>query len=401
MFNLKNGMDKLDFLTIQLEELREANLLRESVCIESAQRSTVRIGGEEKILFCSNNYLGLANHPKIIQAVIEAMKKYGHGAGASRLISGTMRPHVELEKEFARLFQKEAALIFPSGWTANEAVIRTIASRGDLLLLDKLDHASIIDAAKSSAAEFRTYRRDNPGRLEKFLDSKNYVRKFIITESIFSMDGDAADLERLVELKDKYDAFLIVDEAHALGCLGKSGAGLAEELGVLEKVDIVVGTMSKALGATGGVVAAEKAVIDLLINKGRSFIYTTAPTVANCAAALAAVEILRSEPERRERLKQNSEYLRTKLNQLGVDIGRSTSHIIPVIVGGEKEALTVSKRLYEMGFFVPAIRPPTVAAGTARLRLSVQSEHSKEQMDGLCGGVAKLIEQGLLSTLTG
>ncbi len=393
-------MDKFDFVTIQLEELKAANLLRRVVCIDSAQKTTVQIDGDEKILFCSNNYLNLANHPKVIESVTAAIKKYGHGASASRLISGTMRPHVELEKKFAGLFQREASLIFPSGWTANEAVIRTIASKGDLLLLDKSDHASIIDAAKSSAAEFRTYRRGSLHRVEKFLAGKDYNRKFIITESIFSMDGDAADLESLVELKNRYDAFLIVDEAHALGCLGKSGAGLAEELGVLEEIDIVVATMSKALGSTGGVVAAKKVVIDLLINKARGFIYTTAPTVANCAAALAAIEILRTEPGRRENLKQNAEYLRARLNQLGINTGQSRSHIIPVIIGGEKDALTVSKKLYEMGFFIPAIRPPTVPAGTARLRLSVQSEHSAEQMDKLCAGFEELIKQGLLPTLS-
>ncbi len=393
-------MDKFDFVTIQLEELKKANLLRKPVCIDSAQQRTVRIDGQEKILFCSNNYLNLANHPKIIEAVIEAIKKYGHGAGASRLISGTMRPHVELEKKFARLFGKEAALIFPSGWTANEALIRTIALKGDLLLLDKLDHASIIDAAKSSPAEFRTYRRGGYDRLERFLADKNYNRKFIITESIFSMDGDTADLKTLVELKNKYDCFLIVDEAHALGCLGKTGAGLAEELGVLANVDIVVATMSKALGAAGGVVAAKKVVIDLLINKARSFIYTTAPTVANCAAALAAVEILRTEAGRRKKLKRNAEYLRSKLNQLGINTGLSRSHIIPVIIGGEKDTLTVARELYGMGFLIPAIRPPTVPVGTARLRVSVQSEHNKEQMDKLCAGFEKLIKQGVLPILS-
>jgi 7-keto-8-aminopelargonate synthetase-like enzyme len=205
-------------------------------------------------------------------------------------------------------------------------------------------------------------------------------------------------LERLVELKNKYGAFLIVDEAHALGCRGERGAGLAEEAGVLKEVDIVVGTMSKALGSTGGVVAAKKVVVDLLINKARSFIYTTAPTVAACAAALAALELVQREPERRERLKKNAEYLRTRLKQLGINTGRSTSHIIPVIIGGKKETLTVSQRLYEMGFFVPAIRPPTVAAGTARLRLSVQSEHTAKQMDSLCQAFEKLSARGLLPT---
>ncbi|HUT28828.1 MAG TPA: 8-amino-7-oxononanoate synthase [Sedimentisphaerales bacterium] len=391
-------MDKFVFIAEQLERLARADLLRSMVCIDSAQSTTVRIDGRGKILFCSNNYLGLANHPDVLQAVTEALKEYGHGAGASRLISGTMRPHAQLEEAFARLFRKEAALVLPSGWTANDALIKTLPSKGDLLLLDKLDHASIIDAAKAGPADFRTYRRENPDRLEKLLAGEPDRRKFIITESIFSMDGDAADLKTLVELKNKYGALLMVDEAHALGCLGQTGAGLAEQVGVLEDIDIIVATMSKALGSAGGVVAGPKVVIDLLVNKARSFIYTTAPTVANCAAALAAIEIVRTEPQRRKRLTDNAEYLRTKLNHLGLNTGRTTSHIIPVIIGEEKDALIVSKRLYEMGFFIPAIRPPTVPAGTARLRISIQSEHHKEQLDGLCGALEKLIAEGLLPT---
>jgi 8-amino-7-oxononanoate synthase len=238
-------------------------------------------------------------------------------------------------------------------------------------------------------------------RLERLLGSDDYNRKFIVTESIFSMDGDAADLAALVELKNKYGAFLIVDEAHAVGCLGGSGAGLAEQLGLIDQVDIIVATMSKALAATGGVVASKKVVIDLLINKARSFIYTTAPTVANCAAAMAALEIVASEPQRRQRLTDNAGYLRKRLGGLGLNTGQSTSHIVPVIIGGAEQALEVSKRLFEMGFFVPAIRPPTVPAGTARLRLSLQSEHSTEQMDGLCEAFEVLIKRGLLPTLSG
>jgi 8-amino-7-oxononanoate synthase len=391
-------MDKFDFITSQLDELNRANLFRRMVRVDSAQGATVRIDGRQKSVFCSNNYLGLAGHAGIIEAVTKAIRKYGHGAGASRLLGGTMMPHAQLEDAFAGLFRKEAALIFPSGWTANEALIKTLPSRGDLLLLDKLDHASIIDAAKAGPADFRTYRRENPDRLEKLLAVGPDRRKFIITESIFSMDGDAADLQTLVQLKSKYGALLIVDEAHAVGCLGKTGAGLAEQSEVLEDIDIIVAPMSKALGSAGGVVAGPKVIIDLLVNKARSFIYTTAPTIGNCAAALAAIEILSAEPERRERLNENAEYLRSSLKHLKINTGRSISHIIPVIIGEEKNALTVSQRLYEMGFFIPAIRPPTVPAGTARLRISVQSEHRKKQLDGLCGALEKLIAEGLLPT---
>lgn len=387
-------MAKTDFASEQIKQLKRKALHRRLVCIDSAQQTTVRIGGKQKILFCSNNYLGLANHPGVIRAVTGAMKKYGHGAGASRLLSGTMRPHVELEKALAEFLQKEAALVFPSGWVANEAVIRTLPESGDLLLLDKLDHASIIDAAKTSQADFRTYRRDNPRRLEKYMARKNYNRKFIVTESVFSMDGDKADIRHLVQLKEKYNAFLILDEAHAFGCIGEKGAGLAEQMNLLDKVDAVVVTLSKALASSGGVVAADKSVCELLVNKARPFIYTTAPTVAACAAAEAALNIIKKEPERRERLEQNAAYLREKINRLGLNTSGSTTHIIPVIIGGEKEALDVAGALYQQGFFIPAIRPPTVAAGSARLRISVQSEHSKEQLDALANALEKIIAKG-------
>ena len=373
-------------------------MLRKTVCIDSAQGPTVIIDGQSKIVFCSNNYLNIANHPRIIGSVVQAMGTYGHGACASRLLSGTMRSHIELEKKIASFFEKESALIFPSGWTANEALISTLAEKSDLILLDKLDHASIIDAAQSSPAQLRTYRRGKYERLERFLADDGFEKKIIITESIFSMDGDTADLARLVELKNKYGAFLIVDEAHALGCMGKTGAGLSQKLGLLDEVDIIVGTMSKALGSTGGVVASKKVLIELLINKARAFIYTTAPTVSNCAAASEAIDILTSEPQRREKLTENANYLHSRLQELGLNTGNSTTHIIPVIIGVEDAALEVSKRLYDMGFFVPAIRPPTVASGTARLRLSLQSDHTKEQMDSLCDALAAMINEGLLAT---
>jgi len=384
-------MGEFDFLADKLEELERGHLLRRLVCVDSAQGPIVEIDGRKAVVFCSNNYLNLANHPRVVKAVIKAVERYGYGAAASRLISGTMRPHIEIERSLAEMFGKEAALVFPSGWTANEAVIKTVPQKTDVVLLDKFDHASIIDAAKSSDAEFRTYRRNNSGRLERFLADKSYVRKFIVTESIFSMDGDKADLEKLVELKNKYGAFLIVDEAHAFGCLGKTGTGLAEELGVLDEVDIVVVTMSKALGATGGAVIGSRSVIDYLVNRARAFIYTTAGSPANCAAASASLEIIKSEPQRRERLRHNAKYLLEKLRVLNLDTGRSRSHIIPVIIGGEEKTLAVARQLYERGFFVPAIRPPTVAPGTARLRISVQSEHTKEQLDALCEAMAGII----------
>ncbi|MDO8303541.1 MAG: 8-amino-7-oxononanoate synthase [Sedimentisphaerales bacterium] len=381
-------MENFDYLQTQLDQLAVAYLLRVPRCIEGPQGTIVTIDGEPKMLFCSNNYLSLANHPKVAEAVCKAAKQYGYGSAASRLISGTMTLHVELEQALAKLFQKESALVFPSGWTANEAILKTIPQKGDLVLLDKLDHASIIDAATSSDAEFKTYRRGTFDRLEKALGDKNYNRKFIVTESIFSMDGDTADLHTLVRLKKAYNAILIVDEAHAVGCLGATGAGLAEDMGLLDEVDIVVATMSKAFGASGGVVAAPKVVTDYLINKARSFIYTTAPTPVNCAAILAAIEILKTEPQRKIKLAENAAYLRDRLKKLGLNTGDSTSHIIPIIIGSEKDTLAISKNLFEKDFFVAAIRPPTVPPGTSRLRISLQADHTKRQIDALCDALS-------------
>ena len=385
----KSKVSNFDFLNNELAQLKQANLYREPICIDSAQGPIVRIGNEEKILFCSNNYLNLANHPKILEAANAATKKFGYGSGASRLISGTMSPHVQLENELAKLFGFEAALVFPSGFSANEAVLKTIPQKGDIILADKLSHASIIDAAQASPADFRTYRREDYGKIEKFLAGEKYNRRFIITEGIFSMDGDSPDLEKLVRLKNKYNAILIIDEAHAFGCIGQNGLGLAEHTGLLNEVDIIIATLSKAAGCSGGFVVSQKAVIDFLVNKARSFIYTTAPSPVNSAAAIAAIELMKNEPQRREKLRQNAEYLRNNLKRANLNLGNSTSHIIPVIIGDNEKAMKLSKALFEKGFFVSAIRPPTVPQGSARLRISLQCEHTKEQLDQLCKAIAE------------
>ncbi|MFH1614416.1 MAG: 8-amino-7-oxononanoate synthase [Planctomycetota bacterium] len=385
-------MEDFKFLKDELNLLRERSLLRTLSCVESAQGPVMTVDGRELVVFCSNNYLNLAEDSEIAQAVIETVKQRGYGAGASRLISGTTGLHLKAEEKLAGMFGKEAALLLPSGWAANEAVIRTIPQKGDIVLLDKLDHASIIDAARACEAQFRTFRRDRLDKLERFLQDGSFAHKFIVSESIFSMDGERADLKRLVALKEKYGAVLIIDEAHAFGCLGEKGAGLAEELGVLDGVDIIVATMSKAVGATGGVVAGKKVVIDYLVNKARAFIYTTAPPPANCAAILKAIEIIQTQRQRREKLRENAVYIKRRLQQASVNTGCSNSHIIPVIIGGEADTLRIAGKLKERGFYVSAIRPPTVPAGTSRLRISLQSRHSQEQLDGLCDAIISLVQ---------
>jgi len=377
-------MDKFIHLSQELQDIQSQQMYRKCIRIDSAQGPTVQIDGREVVLFCSNNYLNLANHPKIRQAAVEAIEKYGFGSAASRLISGTMTPHIEAEKAWAKFFGKPAALFFNSGWSANQSILTTLPQKGDLVLMDRMDHASIIDAVRTSNAQFHTYRRDNLERLEKYLADSQYRHKFIVTESIFSMDGDTANLKTLVELKNKYNAILIVDEAHAVGCMGERGAGLAEERDVLNEVDIVVAPLGKGPACGGAIVAAGKVVIEYLINKARPFIFTTAPPPAAAAASLAALEIIQHEPQRRSHLKQNADFLRRQFSQMGLNIGLSTTHILPVILGSAEKTVETAQKLLKKGFFCSAIRPPTVPAGTERLRISVQCEHTSQHLSGLC-----------------
>jgi len=375
-------MDKFKFLTQKLCDLGDLGLLRQLKCIGSANGPIIKFDGKgEKVNFCSNNYLNISGDVRVASSVNDCISEYGYGACSSRLISGTMTGHVEVEKAFSNFYGTESALLFNSGWSANEALLTTLPSENDLILIDKLDHASIVDAVKSSAAAFRTFRRSNYDRLEKYLADNDYDQKYIVTESVFSMDGACADLKRLVDLKYKYDAILVVDEAHGIGCMGDTGAGLTQQLGLIDDVDIIVAPLGKAFAATGAVIVSCKAVTDYLINKARPFIYTTAPSPVNCAAILAAIEIIRTEHHRRTDLADNADYLRRNLKDSGFDTGESQTHIIPVIIGDAKETVRISAELFDKGFFATAIRPPTVSKGTSRLRLSVQSEHTKEQLD--------------------
>jgi 8-amino-7-oxononanoate synthase len=386
-------MTSFDYFADELERLRTASLFRQCLCMDSMHGPVVRLeDGSQKVLFCSNNYLNLAGDSRIIEASCQAARQYGIGSGAARLVSGTMRPHLELEQITAKLFKKEAALYLPSGWAANQALLTTLPQKGDLVLIDRFDHASIIDAVRSGQAEFRTYRRDQIDRLERFLAEEPYERKFIVTESVFSMDGDTADLTALVKLKQRYGAILIVDEAHAFGCMGQDGAGLCQQQGILDQVDIIVAPLGKAAAAAGGIIAGPQVVIDYLVNKARPFIFTTAPSPMIAAGAVKAIEIIQSEPQRRERLQAGAESLRQRFSEMGLDIGQSTTHIIPVLLGDAQKAVAVSKSLSEAGFCVSAIRPPTVPPHTARLRISVQSDHTQAQREGLCKALQKTTE---------
>jgi 8-amino-7-oxononanoate synthase len=380
-----NRMGIWDYLREDLDRRRQEHRLRKTICIDTAQGPVVRMtaDGSEKVLFCSNNYLNLAEDPQIQAAVREAIDRYGVGSAASRLISGTMAPHAKLERRFAEWVHSEAALFFSCGWMANQAVLQTLPQKGDLVLIDRLDHASILDAVEAGDARFKSYRHNDLNRLGALLAEPGYNRRFIVTESVFSMDGDTADLARLVGLKKQYGAILIVDEAHSIGCMGPTGVGLAEQMGVLDQIDILVAPLGKAFGCGGAMVAGPQVVIDTLVNCARPFIFTTAPSPLIASAALAALEIIRSQPQRREQLAANARYLRDRLVGAGFDIGPSSTHIIPLMIGPSDAVVRLSEKLFAQGYFVAAIRPPTVPPNTARLRISLQANHTQKQMDGL------------------
>ena len=371
MSNIKVQLDA------ELEQWRTDGLYRTLRTITSAQGPRVILDGREFLNFSSNDYLGLANDPVLKCAATEAIERYGVGAGASRLVCGNIEPYAELEETLARFKSKEAAIVFGSGYAANVGTITALVGEDDVVILDKLDHASIIDGARQSGATIRVYPHKNLKKLEDILKrSQSFRRRLIITETVFSMDGDLAPLEEIVELKDRYGAWLMIDEAHATGLFGEHRCGLAEAAGVANKIDITLGTLSKALGCAGGFVVGSQILIDYLRNRARSLIYSTALPPAVCAAAAVAVKFVMSDEghKRCDRLWRNINELKEGLSRLGVQ-NESRSPIIPIIVGDEAAAVALSRTLYEQGIFVPAIRFPTVPKGKARLRVTVTAGH--------------------------
>jgi 8-amino-7-oxononanoate synthase len=369
----------------RLDDLERADLLRTPPILQSPCGTKVRLAGREIVCFSSNDYLSLANDPGVKAAAANALRRWGLGAGASRLISGTMSPHAGLEEQLAEFKHVEAAVVTSTGWIANHVAIHAMVGEGDLILSDKLNHASIIDAALSSGARVRTFPHCDVARVETLLQRHRgkYRRCLIATDSLFSMDGDLAPLRKLVELKNCFDAQLLIDEAHATGVLGVGGRGAAELLGVEDDVDVTVGTLSKAIGALGGFVAAKKILTETIRNTSRAFIYTTALPPMICAAVIAALRIVRKEPDRRSRLLDLGTDLRRKLAEAGVNTGNSVSQIIPVLIGPAGRAVRISQRLLEEGYFVPAIRPPSVPKGTSRLRISLCAKHEEADLEGL------------------
>jgi 8-amino-7-oxononanoate synthase len=388
-------------LTERLVTLHTQGLHRELRRVDSPPGTRIQIGGRTLLNFSSNDYLGLANDPVLKAAAIKAVEKFGAGSGASRLICGSLAPHHELEEALASFKGAEAALSFSTGYATAIGTICALLGKDDVIVLDKLVHACIVDAARLSGAKIRVFAHNDLDKLEKILKwaaansrhpSPATRHTLIVTESIFSMDGDAAPLREIVALKEKYGAWLMVDEAHATGLYGKNRRGLAEEAGVSGQIEVQMGTLGKAVGASGGYICGSRPLIDFLVNRARSFIFSTAPVPAAAAAATAGIRFIKSsEGERRRKL------LWTRVDELQSKIGNWKSEIpsaiIPVIVGDEAGAVAASAALRERDIFVPAIRYPTVARGAARLRVTVTATHTTEEINLLAATLNEIVNR--------
>ena len=364
-----------------LAQHRADGLLRGLRWIDGAQDAWVSLDGRRVLLLCSNNYLGLANHPALREAAAEAALRYGVGAGASRLISGSMRIHEQLEESLAAFEHVEAALVFPTGYHANIGAITALVGRDDAVFSDALNHASLIDGCRLSGARVEVYPHCDVEALDASLKRVPARRKLVVTDTVFSMDGDVAPLRDICEVASHHGAFVMVDEAHATGVMGPTGAGAVEGMGLQGRVDVQMVTLGKALGAAGAATCGSRALMDLFVNRARSFIYTTALAPPLVAAAKAALEVVRREPERRRTLAAHSCYLRQELQRIGYSVPDGVTPIIPVHVGDSGAAVRLSELLLERGVFVQAIRPPTVPQGTARLRVTVMATHTVEDLN--------------------
>jgi 8-amino-7-oxononanoate synthase len=380
----------------ELAELKAHALLRKLREFEGAQQPVMRTAGRELINFSSNDYLGLATEPALREAAKAAIDEYGVGAGASRLVCGTLAPHVRLEERLAEFKRTAAALTFSSGYAAALGTLGALAQKEDVVILDKLCHASLIDGARLSGAVVRVFPHNHLGKLESHLQwaREHYPegRVIVVTESVFSMDGDWAALSEIVEMKSRYEALLLLDEAHAVGVIGNHGRGLADQLGLAARVDVQMGTMSKALGVSGGYICGGRRLVDLVINRARSFIYSTAPTPMVAAAATAAVEFLMSAQgeRRRQQLRANLTQFAEEMPHLFADGRKVQSAIIPIILGQPEAAVEAAQVLASKGFFVPAIRFPTVARDAARLRVTLSARHTPKQIAALCAVLRRM-----------
>lgn len=374
-----------------LKQREKEGLLRFLRHIAWRRDSRICIDNKEYIDFSSNDYLGLSNHPKLKEAAKKAIDTFGSGSCASRLMTGSLELHHRLEEAVAKFKNKEAALIFNSGYQANIGIISTLFSKGDVIFSDRLNHASINDAIILSQARFFRFQHSDTGHLQILLEKERdkFNHALIVTESVFSMDGDRAPLKELVRLKEKYNCALMVDEAHATGIFGKTGAGLIAEEGLEEKVDLIMGTFSKALGSFGAYLASSKKIVNYLINTCHAFIYSTALPPSVIAANLASIELIEDEPQRRKILLANAQYFRDRLKESALEV-KGASQIVPLVISDNLKALKFAQALQEKGFWVLPMRPPTVPKGQARLRFSLTFQHTKETLQKLSDEILRI-----------
>jgi len=384
-------------LAAELDRLREEGLLRTPLVRTSPQGPRVKVGDREYISFSSNDYLGLATHPSVVESAMRMLSLAGVGSGASRLVSGTHQVHQDLESRIAGFEGCEDAVLFPSGYAANVGTIPVLVGKGDAVVCDALDHASLFEGARLSGARLLAYAHRDMASLAKMLDraAPRYRRLLVVTDGVFSMDGDIAPLDELVPICRERGAWVMVDEAHATGVLGGRGHGACEYCGVSGDVQVVMGTLSKAFGTIGGFVAGAAELCDLLRNKAKSYIYTTAPPPAVCAAAIAAIDLVERDQARRKILLERAQQLRMVLEELGYDLGASTTQIIPLMRGEVDRAVELAAFLRERGIIVPAIRPPSVPKGGSRLRISLTSTHSSVDVELLLEALAIAAEEGI------
>jgi len=384
--------DKLAFIDEDVANLKEQGLFINVRTIESAQGARITVDGKRVLDFCSNNYLGLANHPRMREAAKKAIDEFGVGPAAVRTIAGTLSLHHELERRLAAFKGVEDALYVQSGLCANQAAIPPLVGKEDVVFSDRLNHASIIDGCRLSRAKVLVYEHCDPADAERVIKENrpNYRRGLLVTDGVFSMDGDVAPLDKLYDVAERYGVMTMVDDAHGEGVLGKGGRGIVNHFGLHGKFDVEMGTLSKAFGVVGGVLAGKKRIIDYLRQKARPFLFSSAVPAADTAACLAAVDILESSTELVDRLWENARYFKAEMNQLGFDTGDSMTPITPVMLGEAPLAKEFSRKLFDKGIFAMAIGFPTVPRGKARIRVMISASHSKEDLDQSLQAFAKV-----------
>ena len=386
-------MKRFEWMQKEINNLKEKGLFTNIRTLSSPQGAWLVVDGKKVLNFCSNNYLGLANHPKLQEAAHAAVNKYGVGPAAVRTIAGTMDLHNELEKRIAKFKNAEAAITFQSGFAANLGTIQALVGKKDVVFSDELNHASIIDGCRLSGARIVRYTHCDPNHLEQVIKENEgtYEKAMIITDGVFSMDGDIAPLDRLQKISERYDILLAVDDAHGEGVLGKSGRGIVDHFNLHGKVDIEIGTFSKAFGVIGGMVSGNAVIIDWLKQRGRPFLFSSAMTPPDVAACIAAIDVLESSTEYVDTLWKNAAYFKAEMSKNGFDIGHSKTPITPVMLGEAPLAQKMSKDLFENGIFATAIGYPTVPKGKARIRVMISAAHSQEDLNQ---GLEKFVQSG-------